>query len=51
MQNHVLSTALQYDAPVTYVVYNDAQLGMVRQGQGDEPVGSEFTRWASLEGM
>jgi acetolactate synthase-1/2/3 large subunit len=50
MQNHVLSTALQYDAPVTYVVYNDAQLGMVRQGQGDQPVGSEFLRadWASV---
>ncbi len=50
MQNHVLSTALQYDAPVTYVVYNDAQLGMVRPGQGDQPVGSEFLRadWASV---
>ncbi len=50
MQNHVLSTALQYDAPVTYVVFNDAQLGMVRQGQGDQPIGSEFTRtdWAGV---
>lgn len=50
MQNHVLSTALQYDAPVTYVVMNDAQLGMVRQGQGDRPIASEFTRtdWASV---
>jgi len=26
MQNHVLTTALQYDAPVTYVVMNDAQI-------------------------
>ena len=50
MQNHVLSTALQYDAPVTYVVMNDAQLGMVRQGQGDQPIASEFVRtdWAGV---
>ncbi len=50
MQNHVLTTALQYDAPVTYVVLNDAQLGMVRQGQGDQPIASEFVRtdWASV---
>lgn len=50
MQNHVLSTALQYDAPVTYVVMNDAQLGMVRQGQGDQPVASEFVRtdWSAV---
>ena len=50
MQNHVLTTALQYDAPVTYVVMNDAQLGMVRQGQGDRPIASEFVRtdWATV---
>jgi acetolactate synthase-1/2/3 large subunit len=50
MQNHVLNTALQYDAPVTYVVMNDAQLGMVRQGQGDQPIASEFARtdWAAV---
>jgi acetolactate synthase-1/2/3 large subunit len=50
MQNHILSTALQYDAPVTYVVLNDAQLGMVRQGQGDQPIASEFapTNWAAV---
>ena len=50
MQNHVLTTALQYDAPVTYVVMNDAQLGMVRQGQGDQPIASEFVRtdWANV---
>lgn len=50
MQNHVLTTALQYDAPVTYVVFNDAQLGMVRQGQGDQPIASEFVRtdWATV---
>jgi acetolactate synthase-1/2/3 large subunit len=50
MQNHVLTTALQYDAPVTYVVLNDAQLGMVRQGQGDQPIASEFVRtdWAAV---
>jgi acetolactate synthase-1/2/3 large subunit len=50
MQNHVLTTALQYNAPVTYVVMNDAQLGMVRQGQGDRPIASEFVRtnWAAV---
>jgi acetolactate synthase-1/2/3 large subunit len=50
MQNHVLTTALQHDAPVTYVVFNDAQLGMVRQGQGDQPIASEFVRtdWATV---
>ncbi|GIX46503.1 MAG: hypothetical protein KatS3mg131_0714 [Candidatus Tectimicrobiota bacterium] len=50
MQNHVLSTALQYEAPVTFVVMNDAQLGMVRQGQGERPIASEFlpTDWAAV---
>ena len=50
MLNHVLTTALQYDAPVTYVVMNDSQLGMVRQGQGDQPIASEFVRtdWATV---
>jgi acetolactate synthase-1/2/3 large subunit len=49
-QHHVLTTALQYDAPVTYVVLNDAQLGMVRQGQSDQPIASEFVRtdWATI---
>ena len=29
---------------------NDAQLGMVRQGQGDRPIASEFVRtdWATV---
>ena len=29
---------------------NDAQLGMVRQGQGDEPIASEFVRtdWSAI---
>jgi acetolactate synthase-1/2/3 large subunit len=50
MQNHVLTTALQYDAPVTYVVMNNVQLGMVRQGQGDEPIASGFVRtdWSAI---
>jgi thiamine pyrophosphate-dependent acetolactate synthase large subunit-like protein len=32
------------------VVINDAQLGMVRQGQGDLPIASEFVRtdWAGI---
>ena len=43
MQIHSLSTAVQYNLPVVFVVMNDSQLGMVREGQGDKPIGSEFT--------
>ena len=42
MQIHALSTAMQYNLDVVFVVMNDSQLGMVREGQGDRPVVSEF---------
>jgi len=50
MQIHSLSTAVQYDLPVVFVVMNDSQLGMVRENQGDRPIGSEFidTNYAAI---
>ncbi|MBI4498029.1 MAG: thiamine pyrophosphate-binding protein [Chloroflexi bacterium] len=42
MSLHALSTALQYRLPVTYVVMNDSQLGMVVAGQGEHRFASEF---------
>jgi len=42
MSLHVLSTALQYDLPVVFVVQNNSELGMVRHGQGARPIASEF---------
>jgi acetolactate synthase-1/2/3 large subunit len=42
MQIHSLSTAVQYDLPVVFIVMNDSQLGMIREGQGSAPIGSEF---------
>jgi acetolactate synthase-1/2/3 large subunit len=42
MQIHTLSTAVQYNLPVVFVVMNDSQLGMVREGQGRKPIGSGF---------
>lgn len=50
MQIHSLSTSVQYDLPVVFVVMNDSQLGMVREGQGDKPIGSKFidTNYAEI---
>jgi acetolactate synthase-1/2/3 large subunit len=50
MQIHALSTALQYGAPVTFVVLNDSVLGAVRDGQGDRAIASEFidTNYAKI---
>ena len=42
MSIHAISTALQYDLPVVFVVFNDSALGMVRQHQGDRLIASEF---------
>jgi acetolactate synthase-1/2/3 large subunit len=42
MSIHVLSTALQYNLPVVFVVMNNSELGMVRHGQGDRCISSEF---------
>ena len=43
MAVQALSTAVQYNIPVTCVVMNDSSLGMVRQHQGDRVMVSEFT--------
>jgi len=42
MQIHVLSTAIQYNAPVVFLVFNDSRLGMVQEWQRDRVVGTEF---------
>ncbi|MBI4963263.1 MAG: thiamine pyrophosphate-binding protein [Desulfomonile tiedjei] len=42
MQIHALATAVQYGLGVVFVVMNDSQLGMVREGQWERPIGSEF---------
>jgi len=43
MAVQALSTAVQYDIPVTCVVMNDSSLGMVRQHQGERVIASEFS--------
>ena len=42
MSVHSISTAVQYDLPVIYIVMNDSSLGMVRNHQGDRIIASEF---------
>ena len=42
MSVHAISTALQYDLPVVYVVMNDSALGMVRHHQAGRLIASEF---------
>ena len=42
MSLHVLSTAVQYDLPVVFVVQNNSQLGMVRHHQKARAIASEF---------
>jgi acetolactate synthase-1/2/3 large subunit len=42
MQIYCLSTAVQYKLNIVFVVLNDSQLGMVREGQGNHPIGTEF---------
>ena len=42
MSVHAISTALQYNLPVIYVVMNDSGLGMVRRHQGNRVIASEF---------
>jgi len=39
---HVLSTAVQYQLPVVFLVMNNSALGMVRDGQRDRKIASEF---------
>jgi acetolactate synthase-1/2/3 large subunit len=43
MTMNVLSTAVQYDLPLVFLVMNNSVLGMVRDGQRDKPIASEFT--------
>ena len=43
MSVHAISTAIQYDLPVVYVVLNDSSLGMVRHHQGQKSIASEFS--------
>ena len=42
MSVHAISTAIQYNLPVVYVVLNDSALGMVRHHQGDKVISAEF---------
>ena len=42
MSVHAISTALQYELPVVWVVMNDSSLGMVRQHQYGRNISSEF---------
>ena len=42
MSVHAISTAIQYNLPVVYVVLNDSALGMVRHHQGDKIISAEF---------
>jgi acetolactate synthase I/II/III large subunit len=42
MVSHVLSTAMQYQLPVVFVIMNNSALGMVRDGQHGKIVASEF---------
>ena len=44
MVNHVLSTAVQYQLPVVFLVMNNSCLGMVRDGQSSRGtiIASEF---------
>ena len=42
MSVHAISTALQYELPVVWVVMNDSSLGMVRQHQSGKTISSEF---------
>ena len=42
MSVHAISTAVQYNLPVVYVVLNDSALGMVRHHQGEKIISAEF---------
>jgi len=44
MQLHVLSTAIQYQLPVVFLVMNNSVLGMVRDGQRGRIISSEFVQ-------
>jgi acetolactate synthase-1/2/3 large subunit len=42
MAAHVLSTAVQYQLPIAFVVMNNSLLGMIYDGQEGKPVATEF---------
>ncbi len=42
MTVHAITTAVYYQVPVVYVVFNDSSLGMVRQHQRDRVIAAEF---------
>ena len=44
MSVHAISTAVQYNLPLTWVVLNDSALGMVRQHQVGREISSEFVQ-------
>ena len=44
MMIHVLSTAMQYGLPVTFLVMNNSGLGMVRDSQRGKTIASEFVK-------
>jgi len=50
MQNHVLASALQYNAPAIFVIQDDYRLGMVRERQGDRAFATDYlpTDWAAV---
>jgi acetolactate synthase-1/2/3 large subunit len=43
MQVHILSTVVQYKTPVVFIVFNNSRLGMVWEGQGENPIASVFS--------
>jgi acetolactate synthase-1/2/3 large subunit len=42
MESHVLSTVVQYETPIVFIIFNNSCLGMVTENQGDHLIGSEF---------
>ena len=42
MMLHVLSTALQYNLGVVFLVMNNSMLGMINDTQGDRKIASQF---------
>ncbi len=42
MMTHILSTAIQYRLPVTFLIMNNSCLGMIRDGQKGKDVCNEF---------
>lgn len=43
LQAHILSTVIQYETPVVFIIFNNSTLGMVWESQGQNPVASVFS--------